>query len=93
MTTSAARIGQRLLRELERADDGRSSIADVCRRVGRAAERYGLLRPSYERVRQLVHARRAQMPTVTTAEVVLDVLYRTRPPQAPADHLLGIDQD
>jgi hypothetical protein len=48
-----------LLEALERIDDGRPPIADVVRRLGAAAEAAGETRPSYERIRQLVHESRA----------------------------------
>ena len=57
MTTCAARFDAFLLAVLASADDG-CPIAEVCRRVGRAAEVSGRTRPSYERVRQLVHQKR-----------------------------------
>lgn len=78
------------MQELERADDGRRPIAEIWRRVGAEAERRGTLRPSYERVRTLVQARRARRPTVTTGQVVLDVVFRARPPDAIVKHLAGI---
>jgi hypothetical protein len=52
-----------LLRAIVHLDDLRIPIAEVNRRVGTEAERLGLTRPSYERVRELVHlARRLQGP-------------------------------
>lgn len=59
MCTSAPRIPQRLLVAIDRLDHGGRPIADVIRRVGAEAENMGIPRPSYERVRQLVHASRA----------------------------------
>jgi hypothetical protein len=36
------------------ADDGETSLAEICRRVGRVADEFGLARPSYVHVRRLV---------------------------------------
>jgi hypothetical protein len=55
VTTSAPRIRPPLLEALARHDDPRVPIAEVCRRVGAEADRLGLTRPSYERIRELVH--------------------------------------
>jgi len=51
---SAARITPDLLTMLDRLDDGRLPVAEVARRLGAEAELRGQLRPSYERIRQLV---------------------------------------
>jgi hypothetical protein len=86
----APRISLRLLRELERLDDPTVSIAETCRRIGAAADRLGLPRPSYQRLRVLVHEhRRLRERTASTGEVALDVMLRVRPPQSFVDHLDG----
>ncbi len=90
MTSCAPRIGPRLLRELRRLDDGRLPIAEVSRRLGRFAERRGLPRPSYEQVRILVHRERALRRGPTTAQVLVDVVFRVRPPAAVLDHASGV---
>lgn len=59
MTTSAPRIAQTLLEAIPRLDDGARPIAEVCRQVGAVADSRGLTRPSYERIRVLVHLLRA----------------------------------
>jgi hypothetical protein len=59
VTTIAPRLPLPLLEAIARLDDGRMPIAEVCRRVGREAERRGLSQPSYERVRVLVHVERS----------------------------------
>ena len=48
-----------LLREVVRLDDRRLPIAALARSIGAEADRRGFTRPSYERVRQLVHESRA----------------------------------
>lgn len=57
---SAADVTPNLLSALERIDDGRLPVAEIARRLGAEAERAGALRPSYERVRQLVHELRLE---------------------------------
>jgi hypothetical protein len=54
----APRISPRLVEAIVRLDDTRVPIAEVNRRVGSEAERLGLRRPSYQRVRELVHQTR-----------------------------------
>lgn len=75
-----------------RLDNGKRPIAEIHRRVAREAERLGLARPSYERVRTLVHEsrriRRARGPS--TASVLVDVAFRVRPPDAILDHVSGV---
>jgi hypothetical protein len=56
---SAPRIPQRLLDAIDRIDDRREPLAEIARRVAAEADRLGLTRPSYERLRQLIHASRA----------------------------------
>jgi len=48
-----------LLEALARLDDRSIPIAEVCRRVGHEADALGLTRPSYERIRELVHVERS----------------------------------
>jgi hypothetical protein len=59
MTTAAPRIRPALLQALARHDDPGIPIAETCRRVGTEADARGLTRPSYERVRELVHLMRS----------------------------------
>jgi hypothetical protein len=66
------------------------AIAEVRRRVGVEADRLGLPRPSYERVRELVHESRRLRAQVTTGDVLLDVAFRVRPPDAVLDHISGV---
>ena len=60
MTSSAPRYDQRLLRAIRRLDDETVPIAEVCRRVGKRAERLGVSRPSYVHVRRIVLDERAR---------------------------------
>ncbi|HZQ63941.1 MAG TPA: hypothetical protein VFA66_01780 [Gaiellaceae bacterium] len=58
MIPLAPRIPHRLLEAIVRFDDRSQPIAETCRRVGAEAERLGLIRPSYQRIRVLVHEAR-----------------------------------
>jgi hypothetical protein len=86
----APRISPRLVRALDRLDDRRIPIAEVNRRLGAEAERLGLPRPSYQRIRVLIHQLRWLRRGPTTAKVLFEVALRARPPEAIADHLSGI---
>jgi hypothetical protein len=90
MPVIAPRISPRLLEALVRFDRRDVPIAETCRRIGAEAERLGLPRPSYERVRELVHESRRMRRGPTTASILVDVAFRTRPPEALVDHLSGI---
>jgi hypothetical protein len=59
MVRSGPRIDPQLVAAIARLDDGAIPIAEVCRRIGSEAESAGLTRPSYERIRELVHLSRA----------------------------------
>jgi hypothetical protein len=85
----APRLSPRLLAALARLDDRRIPIAEVNRRLGAEAERLGLRRPSYQRVRELVHQLRRLRKGPSTVRVLAEVAWRVRPPVALADHLLG----
>jgi hypothetical protein len=87
---AAPRIHRRLLEALIRLDDRTVPIAETCRRIGAEADRRGLTRPSYQRVRVLVHESRRARRGPTTTSVLLDVMARSRPPEALIDHAAGI---
>jgi hypothetical protein len=93
VTVFAPRIAPVLLEALVDLDDRDLPIAEINRRLGEHAESLGLRRPSYQRVRELVHELRAWRPPrrgPTTRQVLLDVLFRTRPPDALLDHISGV---
>jgi hypothetical protein len=73
-----------------RFDDRSRPIAETCRRVGAEADRFGFTRPSYQRVRELVHESRRIRRGPSTASVLVDVAFRLRPPDAVLDQLSGI---
>jgi hypothetical protein len=86
----APRISPRLLRALDRVDDRRLPYAEINRRLGAEAERLGLRRPSYQRVRELIHQLRWLRRQPTTASVLWDVVWRMRPPEAFLDQISGV---
>jgi hypothetical protein len=86
----APRISPRLVEAIVRFDDRTVPIAETCRRVGREAERLGLPRPSYQRIRVLVHESRRIRRGPSTASILADVAFRARPPEAILDHLSGV---
>ena len=90
MLSFAPRIGPRLLAAIVRLDDPRLPIAETCRRVGAEAERLGLPRPSYQRVRELVHRARRLRRGPSTTQVLVDIIARSRPPQAFVTHISGV---
>ena len=79
----APRLSPRLLDVIERLSTQRAPIAEINRRVGARAERLGLPRPSYQRVRVLVHeSRELHRLNVPAGDVLLDIATRTRSPYA-----------
>ena len=73
------RYPARLLDVIERLSNEKAPIAEINRRVGAEAERMGLPRPSYERVRELVHeARELRRAWPSTTQIFVDVATRTR---------------
>ncbi len=90
MPAIAPRLSPKLIEAIIRFDDRSVPIAETCRRVGDEAERLGLPRPSYQRVRVLVHESRRVRRGPSTTSILLDVAFRVRPPDAIADHLAGV---
>jgi hypothetical protein len=86
----APRIRKELLEAVVRHDKRTHPIAETCRRVGADAERLGLTRPSYQRIRELVHQARRLRRGPTTASVLVDVAFRVRSPEAVVDHPSGV---
>ena len=90
----APRIPAVLVEALVELDDPDVPIAEINRRVGEQAELLGLRRPSYQRVRELVHelreVRELRRRQPTTRQVLLDVIFRARPPDALLDHISGV---
>ena len=63
----APRISRRLIEAIVRFDDRSRPIAETYRRVGAEADRLGLTRPSYQRIRELVHEARNVRPGLTVS--------------------------
>jgi hypothetical protein len=70
MVTMAPRISGRLIEAIVRFDDQSRPIAETYRRVGAEAECLGLTRPSYQRIRELVHQVRNMRPRLSVSELV-----------------------
>ncbi len=90
MAFFAPRISPRLRSEIERLAGKPYRSAEICREIGEAAERLGLRRPSYEQVRHLVRESRRRPRHTTTGEVLVDIAFRVRHPDALVEHLAGI---
>jgi hypothetical protein len=90
MGFSAPRISPRLVAALERLDDRSVPIAEINRRLGAEAERLGLQRPSYSRIRTMVHELRAQRRGPGTGRILLEISTRARSPGALLDHVSGV---
>jgi hypothetical protein len=79
----ASHFSPRLLDEVDRLSEQSVPIAEINRRVGAKAQRLGVTKPSYERVRELVHeARDLRRGYVSALEIFVDVATRTQSPRA-----------
>jgi hypothetical protein len=83
----APRVDTRLVAAAERLDNPGTPIAETNRRVGLVAAELGLVRPSYEEVRRIITASRRRGRQATTADVLLEIAFRSRPPTGLLDHL------
>src|SRR5690242_17093618 len=92
MLLFAPRISFRLLQALDRIDDPSLPIAELNRRLGSEAWRLGLPRPSYQRVRVLLHQLRRIRGRrgPSTGEILFDIALRLRPPDNLVAHLSGL---
>jgi hypothetical protein len=86
----APRISYRLLEALAQLDDPAVPIAETNRRLGAEAARLGLTKPSYERVRELVHEHRRINRGPSTLRVLAEIGLRARAPQELLDHVSGV---
>lgn len=64
-------------------------MAETNRRIGALAGDLGLTRPSYEQIRTLVNAHRRGRLRPTAGQVLLEIAFRARPPEALLDYLAG----
>jgi hypothetical protein len=81
MVLLSPRISPKLLAAIARLDDESLPIAETWRRVGRRADRLGFPRPSYDRIRVLVHRLRLRRRGREPADAVVAVAVRVRPPR------------
>jgi hypothetical protein len=89
LTTCGPRIDERLVAALARLDDQTLPIAEANRRVGLVAEGLGLIRPSYQQVRIIVHELRSRNRSPRVGEMLLEISYGVRPPGAVVDLVAG----
>jgi hypothetical protein len=82
MLQFAPRVSAQLAAATANVDDGKRPIAETYRDVAAIAETLGLPRPSYETIRRLTHQLRARKRDPTIGQVLLDINFRRRPPQA-----------
>jgi hypothetical protein len=85
----APRLSRKLLVAIVRYDDRKVPIAETYRKVGREAERLGLPRPSYQRVRVLVHASRRARRGPSIASLLVDAALNVRHPKHVLEELTG----
>jgi hypothetical protein len=84
---AAPRIDSRLVAALVRIDDPRCPIAETNRRLGSVAGELGLVKPSYEQVRVILHAVRKGKRQPGIGTLLLDFALRTRSPEQVLDAL------
>ena len=76
----ASQFPPRLLDEVDRLSEQRLPIAEINRRVGAKAQSLELTKPSYERVRQLVHeARELHSGYISALEIFFDFAAYQQP--------------
>lgn len=79
----ASHFSPRLLDEVDRLSEQRLPIAEINRRIGVKALRLGVTKPSYERVRQLVHeARDLHEGYVSALQIFFDFATHQQPLRA-----------
>ena len=87
----APRISLQVRRQIERLAESPLTAAEITRMVGASAEKLGQTRPGYEQVRKLVRETRRRPRRPSTADVLLDVAFRVKHPNAVVEHLAGLD--
>ena len=78
LTICGPRIDERLVAALAKLDDPTLPIAETNRRLGMVAEGLGLIRPSYQQVRVIVHELRSQKRSSRVGETLLQIAYGMR---------------
>ena len=89
LTTAGPRIDERLVAALARLDDPTLPIAETNRQLGVVAEGLGLLRPSYQQVRIIVHELRSRQRSPRLGEMLLESSFRIKSPEAVVDFFAG----
>jgi hypothetical protein len=89
LTRSGPRIDERLVAAIARLDDRTLPIAETNRRLGVVAEGLGLIRPSYQQVRVIVHEVRSQYRSPRLGEMLLESSFRIKSPDDVLDFMLG----
>jgi hypothetical protein len=90
VVTLAPRISHQLLEAIVRLDDRGRPIAETYRRVGAEAERLGLTRPSYQRVRVLVHELRRIRRRPTAIDLLRLATSPLRTPEEVIERLQAL---
>jgi hypothetical protein len=78
LTRCGPRIDERLVAAIVRLDDPSLPIAETNRRLGLVADGLGLIRPSYQQVRVIVHQVRSQKRSSRLGETLLEISYGMR---------------
>jgi hypothetical protein len=78
LTTCGPRVDERLVAALARLDDPTLPIAETNRRLGVVAEGLGLIRPSYQQVRVIVHELRSRRRSPRLGDTLLEIAYGMR---------------
>ena len=78
LTICGPRIDERLVAALAKLDDPTLPIAETNRRLGVVAEGLGLIRPSYQQVRVIVHELRSQKRSSRVGETLFQIAYGMR---------------
>jgi len=78
LTTCGPRVDERLVAALARLDDPTLPIAETNRRLGVVAEGLGLIRPSYQQVRVIVHELRSRRQSSRLGDTLLEIAYGMR---------------
>jgi hypothetical protein len=88
LTTCGPRIDERLVAAIARLDDPMLPIAETNRRLGVVAEGLGLIRPSYQQVRIIVHQLRSQNRSPRLGELLFESSFRIKSLDAVIDFLM-----
>jgi hypothetical protein len=89
--TAAPRVERKFLKRVAKLDDRSLPMAETYRRARDLALQMGIPRPSYERIRQHLHAaRRREEERRRTRELILHLAYNTRPADQVVRELMGL---